>query len=116
MSLINRTTLRVLYNLAIAPNDQEHEAITFWEQLFNKVYFPEEHFVVAQQKPPSTSSEDRRRRFDINICVVSSETSQLDIIAVVEGKKHGSQPAQIGEVESQAFEACQSRCKHGHGV
>lgn len=117
MSIVNTPVLRVLYNLANQSGAQENETITFWKYLFNKIYFPEENWVVAQQMPPSSHSSDRRSRIDINIYVISDMASGLDIIAVFEGKPaSGAQPAQVEEVESQALQACQARCRQGQAI
>jgi hypothetical protein len=112
MSLITTQTLRTLYNRAHLPIAHEHHTITFWMHLFSKIYFQEEHWVVAQEPPPTDSDEDQLRRIDINISTVASN-DQILIRIVCEGKRAGGS---MFEVESQASQACEARCMTGGSV
>lgn len=116
MSLLTTTTLAILYNAANAQEAQEHEAVTFWDHLWQKVYFPEEQWVIAQQSPPTGHTGDRRRRMDTGIFLVNPVLCRLEMVAAVEGKGRDAGPKGIEEVEMQAEQACKSRCLDTSGV
>jgi hypothetical protein len=116
MSLVTSGFVRRLYNDANAQQAQEHETITFWEYLFNKRYFVGEDWAVASQKPPSSEVEDRRRRIDLSIIHYDGNTDKVKIVAIIEGKRTSTQPAVVEQVEAQAYEACEARCRSGESV
>jgi hypothetical protein len=112
MSLITTPTLRLLYDRARPAAAHEHHTITFWMHLFNKIYFHDEQWVVAQEQPPNDSDEDKLRRIDINVSIAGNN-NQLDVILICEGKRAGGS---MYNVEGQAYQACEARCKNGGSV
>jgi hypothetical protein len=116
MSLLTTRTLVCLYNEANAPDAQEHESVTFWDHLWQKIYFSEEEWVIAQQVPPTGNATDRRRRMDTGIFLINPAINRLELIAPIEGKGNSAGPKDIEEVEIQAEDACARRCKNTTGV
>ncbi|KAF2023141.1 hypothetical protein EK21DRAFT_119045 [Setomelanomma holmii] len=114
MSLVTTPTLRALYQLANTKGAQEHESVTFWNHVLNKIWFPEEHWVISPEVPPSSHKDDRRRRMDLGVSFfISFSQCNLDRVAVIEVKGiDGSKD----EVEAQAQEASESCCRAGGSV
>lgn len=93
-------TLDALWQAAHAKDAQEAEALSFWQHLFAKHIFPEEHFICDAEIRPSPGD---RRRIDRGIRFLSIER-EIVVLCWHEAKDKET-PSAIKECERQALEA-----------
>jgi hypothetical protein len=102
MSLVEDEYLLELWKEAQKPSSLESASVAFWNQLFSKYIFAEKEWVVAPET--ALAETDSLRRVDLVIKYFGRES--LEVLCFHELKRISASPADLEEVEYQAFKAC----------